>query len=96
MKNTSLCQLCGCKRDLTEHHLIPRTLHSTKWFKKNFTKTDMRTRKIFLCSYCHRFLHSQYTEKELGRNFNTLQKLLLVPAVQKFIKWAQKQKSTCY
>jgi len=92
MNNINSCQLCGCKRDLTEHHLIPRTLHSTKWFKKNFTRADMRERKICLCLLCHRFLHTQYTEKELGRAFNTLQILLTEPSVQRFIQWSKKQK----
>lgn len=86
------CEMCGCVQPLTEHHLIPRTLHSRKWFKKNFKKEDMRSRKINLCFGCHKFLHQQWTEKELGRDYNTLEKLLSLEKVQKFIGWIRKQK----
>jgi 5-methylcytosine-specific restriction endonuclease McrA len=90
-KNQTFCTLCGRVRRLSFHHLIPRTCHSNKWFKKNFTTEDMKKRGIILCSQCHHFIHSQFSEKELGRNYNTLEKLLEESKVQKFIHWVKKQ-----
>jgi len=90
-QNLIFCQLCGRSKELAEHHLIPRTLHSNKWFKKNFRKQDMRERKILICHDCHSFLHKQYTPKELGRTLNTLENLLKTPAIQKFAGWVKKQ-----
>jgi len=86
------CELCGRERNLTGHHLIPRTLHSNYWFEKNFTKEDMRTRKAYLCRDCHVFIHKQWAEKKLGRYLNTLDKLKEEKRVKKFITWVRKQK----
>ncbi len=34
----SICELCKREVDhTTRHHLIPRTLHRNKWFKKNYS-----------------------------------------------------------
>jgi len=35
------CELCKRENELTFHHLIPRTNHKNKWFKKNFTREEM-------------------------------------------------------
>lgn len=86
------CELCGCDSLLSFHHLIPRTCHRNKWFRKNFDKVDMRERGIELCRRCHSFIHKQFTEKQLGRELNTLDKLLQNERVQAHITWARKQK----
>ena len=86
------CALCGSNKLLTFHHLIPRTLHRNKWFRKNFELTDMRERGITLCRKCHSFIHKQFSEKELGREFNSLEKLAGDERVQKFVSWARKQR----
>jgi hypothetical protein len=85
------CALCGRERKLTFHHLIPRTLHSNKWFEKNFTKEEMRTRGIEVCRECHSAIHRFIPEKELGRNFNTLEKLLTHEALSRFVSWISKR-----
>lgn len=83
--------MCGRERELTFHHLIPKTCHSTKWFKKNFTKEDMTTRGINVCHDCHRAVHKFIPEKELGRNFNTLDKLMEHEHVKGFVEWVAKR-----
>lgn len=88
------CALCGrrTKRGTNEHHLIPRTCHSNKWFKKNFTRQQMNA-KINLCRDCHRAIHDLVPdEKELGRHYNTTEKLLAHPEIGKFVAWVRKQK----
>ena len=88
------CQLCGrvTKRGTTEHHLIPRTCHGNKWFRKRFSRGDMR-RTVSLCRCCHGAIHKLIPdEKALGRHFNTLDKLLAHPPVETFVAWVRKQK----
>ena len=81
------CALCGRENELTFHHLIPRTLHKNKWFKKNFTREEMN-QGVYLCKYeCHREVHNLITEKEMGRSYNTLEKLKRHPKVKKYIKF---------
>jgi len=85
------CELCGRENELTFHHLIPVCLHKNKWFKKNYTRVEMAM-GINVCKYdCHREIHNVISEKELGRSFNTLQKLLRHPKVKKYVKYIQKQ-----
>lgn len=88
------CALCGrvTKRGTTEHHLIPRTCHRNKWFQKNFTREQMRT-TIAVCRDCHRAIHDLAPdEKELGRHYNTVEKLREHPQLSRFLEWVQKQK----
>jgi hypothetical protein len=92
--NTAECALCRRQPKLgtTEHHLIPRTCHSNKWFKKNFTREQMRE-TISLCRDCHNAVHKFVPrEKELGRCWYTLDRLKSHPQIAKFAAWASKQK----
>jgi len=85
------CELCGRENVLTFHHLIPVCLHKNKWFKKNFTRKEMSD-GINVCKYdCHREIHNVISEKELGRSFYTLDKLLRYPKIKKYVKYIQKQ-----
>jgi hypothetical protein len=82
-----LCELCCCEEADNFHHLIPRTLHGNKWFKKRFTREQMR-RGIRVCRDCHKAIHDLIPdEKELGRHYNTLEKLLDHPGVAKYVDW---------
>ncbi|MEH0154301.1 hypothetical protein V6R21_09150 [Limibacter armeniacum] len=88
----SLCEMCGREKELTFHHLIPRTNHKNKWFIKNFDKDDMRNRGAYLCRPCHSHIHKTFSEKELGRHFNTLESIMADERMQKFVRWIKKQK----
>ncbi len=88
------CELCGrvTKRGTTEHHLIPRSCHANKWFKKNFAREQMN-QKINVCRDCHRAIHDLIPcEKDLGRHYNTLEKLHAHEEIAKYIAWKRKQK----
>jgi len=88
---TGKCELCERENELTFHHLIPKSQHTNKWFKKNFTREEMAT-GINICKHdCHKYVHKSINEKELGRSFNTLEKLLRHPKIKKYIKYIQKQ-----
>ena len=81
------CELCGRKKVLTFHHLIPRCLHSNKWFKKHFTNGES-LKGIYICKDdCHREIHKFISEKKMGRYYNTKEKLLKQYKVKKYIKW---------
>lgn len=85
-KNKS-CTFCGVYDNITEHHLIPRTLHRKKWFAKNFSWDQMKE-TIPVCADCHQNIHTLIpSEKELGRSFNTVEKLLEHPSIKKFLEW---------
>ncbi len=82
------CQLC--KRDVsqtTKHHLIPRTRHKNKKNKKEFSRKEVKTRIIDLCRACHSQIHVVLTNKELERDYNTLDLLSTHPEVKKFVDW---------
>ncbi len=85
------CALCARERPLTFHHLIPRTNHRNKWFRKNFDVMDMRTRGLLLCRDCHRKVHQTHDEKTLGRCFNTREALLSDAEIRKFVAWVRKR-----
>ncbi len=85
------CALCESTELITFHHLIPRTCHSNKWFKKHFTRTEMIESGIDVCRKCHSFIHRQFSEKYLGRELNTLEKLLENEVIAKYVQWARKR-----
>jgi hypothetical protein len=86
-----LCQLCQCEESYNFHHFIPRTLHSNKWFKKRWTREEMR-KGIMVCESCHRTIHDLVPdEKRLGRDYNTLEKLLGHPEIGKFVRWKRER-----
>ena len=78
------CQLC--KRDmaqLTVHHLIPRQTVRRKQAGVGPT--------IDICSACHRQVHSFYSNLQLARELNTVEKLQNEPKMRKFLGWISKQ-----
>jgi len=85
------CELCERERRLTFHHLIPVTLHTNRWFKRNFSRDEMH-RGVMLCRDCHDAVHRFIPHKELGRDFNTLDKLRAHPDVGRFVAWISRQR----
>jgi hypothetical protein len=86
--------LCGrvTRRGTTEHHLIPRTCHSNKWFKKRFSRQQMQE-TISVCRDCHGSIHDLIpSEKELGRYYCTVEALLAHEKLGKFVAWIRKQR----
>ena len=90
-KNRQHCQLCGRDKRLTFHHFIPRFCHSNKWFKKRLTRDEMQ-QGIDLCKDRHKFLHEQFTEKQLGRELTTREDMLKNETTANFIQWVRKKK----
>jgi hypothetical protein len=88
------CELCGrIDQYLNFHHLIPKTLHSNKKFKKEYDREFMKHHGIWICKKdCHKQIHEFISEKEMGLVYNTLDKLMEHPQVSKYLKWISKQK----
>lgn len=87
------CELCGSDHDyLNFHHLIPKTLHTNKFFKKNYEKEYLKQHGIWICkAFCHKQIHRFISEKDMGLTYNTIEKLLEHPEVKKFIEWRSKR-----
>ena len=85
------CELCGRMKILSFHHLIPKTLHNNKVFKKLYEHKYMATHGLDLCHDCHKNIHVFYTEKELGKYYYTKELLLSSEKVRNFLKWVKKQ-----
>ncbi len=85
------CELCGCEPWHNFHHFIPRTLHSNKWFKKRYTRQQMQE-GIHLCKSCHQAIHDLIPdEKELGKHYHSLEKLLAHPKLAGYVQWKRKR-----
>lgn len=85
------CQLCGCHRPLTFHHLIPRKMHRRKFFKTHYPR-DVLNQGVMLCHYCHNAIHKLYDEMVLAKQFSSLEALLADEAVQRHVAWVVKKR----
>ncbi len=85
------CELCGrVVQRLTRHHLVPRTRHKNKRNKKTFDRREIH-RTVGLCSPCHRHVHVSIANKDLEREYNTLEALKAHPDVERFVAWISKK-----
>jgi hypothetical protein len=86
-----LCELCESDAAYNFHHSIPRTLHGNKWFKSRYSRQEM-AQGMHLCKTCHRAIHNLIPrEKDLGRLYNTKEKLLANPLVANYVDWKKKR-----
>jgi len=85
------CGLCGRTVErLTRHHLVPRTRHKNKRNKKTFDRQEIH-RTVGLCPPCHRHIHTVLDNKELERDYNTIEALKSHPDIQRFVAWIGKK-----
>jgi len=89
------CDTCGRNLELSFHHLIPRTVHTNKWFQKNFSYEHMQQTGINVCRDCHHAIHEFYPEKQLGKDFNTLDKILADEKLHSSFRFFSKQRKVC-
>mmetsp|Transcript_4464 Transcript_4464/g.6031 ORF Transcript_4464/g.6031 Transcript_4464/m.6031 type:complete len:213 (-) Transcript_4464:64-702(-) len=83
------CAMCERNVHLTRHHLIPRALHD-KFAKKGRSK-ELLSRTISICRPCHSAVHNFLELKELGDEYNTLEKLMSLEKLRSFVSWMAKQ-----
>lgn len=86
-----ICELCGCANIHNFHHLIPKTNHKNKWFKKNFTWEQMQE-GLDICKECHDTIHDLIPdEKKLGKLYNTYDKLMGHEKLRGYVMWRRKK-----
>jgi 5-methylcytosine-specific restriction endonuclease McrA len=77
------CALCGRDvpgRLLTLHHTIPRQ------------RGGRAEHRVTMCRPCHKQVHAVFTNKQLERELDTVEKLKEAPELQEFLSWIRKQK----
>lgn len=79
MKTCPLCQRAIPPELESRHHLIPKL------------KGGTRGAIAILHSACHSKIHSVFTEAELARSYDSIEKLLADPEIQSFVRWIQKR-----
>ena len=81
-----ICAICERAETLTRHHLIPRTRHPNKRNKREFDRATVK-RTVGVCRPCHSQIHVLLTEKELERDWNSVERLRSHAELAKFASW---------
>lgn len=87
------CQLCNIDFDesfINFHHFIPKSFHNNKKIMKLYEQDYLNNYGVNLCLSCHNKLHSCIEEKEMAFEFNTIEKILTIEEIQKWIDWKHK------
>lgn len=80
-RDDAVCPVCRHeypRRQLTKHHLIPKSRRGRE--------------TVLLCRPCHSQVHAVLSEKELEREFGTLDALLEAPELQSWIGWIRRRR----
>ncbi|KAF8970942.1 hypothetical protein BDZ97DRAFT_1789395 [Flammula alnicola] len=88
---TKECEICFREVPLTYHHLIPRSTHA-KVLKKGWHPEVMLNSVAWLCRPCHSAVHHVTSNEDLARHFHTVELLLQREDIQKWQKYAAKQR----
>nr|VWO94475.1 Uncharacterized protein [Ganoderma boninense] len=88
---TTECEICEREVPLTYHHLIPRAVHD-KVRKKKWHPEAMLNSVAWLCRPCHSAVHGVASNEVLAREFFTVDLLLAREDIQRWRKYAAKQR----
>ena len=75
------CPICRNRyrpAEMSRHHLVPKSRRGRE--------------TVWLCRHCHRQIHALFTEKELERRYDTIDKLLAADEMQSWIRWIRRHK----
>ena len=86
------CVICERQEHLTRHHLIPRTRHHNKRNKRDFARATVH-QVVGVCPSCHSQIHQLLSEKELEREYNTVERLRAHPELARFARWIKNRPS---
>lgn len=87
-----VCQLCERLMPLTAHHYFPRAVQD-KYVKRGLMRESDRTHTLLCCRQCHNTIHRLYDHETLASRLNSLEALQGDEAVQKWVRYASKQKA---
>ncbi|MEL6987025.1 MAG: HNH endonuclease [Bacteroidota bacterium] len=83
-----ICPICsrliGNSKNANRHHLHPKS-------RGGKPETMIVMHKI-----CHDKIHSVFSNKELERDYNSVEKLTSHPEIKKFIKWLKNKPPNFY
>ena len=86
------CQLCHRDLPLTFHHLIPKKVQDKTYIKNKLEiDDDLNTYGVNLCKDCHSMVHRKIGHHDLALQYNSIEKLLSHPEIEKFVNWVAKQ-----
>ncbi|KAH9850500.1 hypothetical protein C2E23DRAFT_314275 [Lenzites betulinus] len=88
---TTECEICEREVPLTYHHLIPREVHN-KVLKKKWHPEAMLNSVAWLCRPCHTAVHGVASNEVLAKEYYTTELLLAREDIQKWRKYAAKQR----
>ena len=77
--NCPLCNRSLPDNIATKHHLVPKL------------KGGLNGHTEMMHKICHSKIHSVFTEGELAKEYNTVDKLLDNEEIAKFVGWVRKQ-----
>lgn len=83
---TGRCAICHREETLTRHHLVPRTRHHNKRNKREFDRAVVKV-TVGICRPCHLQIHALLSEKDLERDWNSVERLRTHPEITKFAAW---------
>jgi hypothetical protein len=80
------CPICGrpLATPYNRHHLLP------------LSKGGKGTTTVLLHKICHDKIHSVFTEMELKRHYNTIERLKENSEIANFIQWVEKKEPQFY
>jgi len=82
------CALCERETEVTRHHLVPQCRHGKRRVRLRYDREQLKRQLIVpLCRPCHKQVHAVLSEKELERDYPTVEALRAQPELAKFIAW---------
>jgi len=95
------CEMCQRDLKLTFHHLIPKDKHPTFLGKRlpngvegEPTRWFLNKYGVMICRQCHNTVHSIASNEVLALQYNSLQKLLAHPVIQRWLEFAKKRRAS--
>ncbi|MBS0661057.1 MAG: hypothetical protein JSR82_22790 [Verrucomicrobia bacterium] len=86
------CALCERETEVTRHHLIPQCRHGKRSARLRYDREQLKRQLIApLCRPCHKQVHAVLTEKELERDFPTIEALRAHPDLARFVAWVRQR-----
>lgn len=83
MADDLACPIClheYARGELTKHHVVPKSRGGRE--------------TVLVCRPCHSQIHAIFSEKELAREYGTIEDLLAAEAFRSWVTWSRRRKPT--